>query len=437
MRSCHSAFEEKTGDRAILSIFFVSSGTCPDYVHELPSDNNYLRIWTKKGTVARNPNSFVNGGDYIPSGQWIEVEKFDWQIRDIMNPTVWGDKVDLWVEGVRPTLNDDDGIITVEFKPGSPAPDTLIVKDEVRVSVLELKAYRDSACTKVLDDWSYWRENNIDYFRSPKCYFGMRSPIVLLLRGWRGKYPATQEILYKAVQIQSSSSSELEIDLEEHPLYTNIFQGYCFLGRKTGYTQDDYPEWPTNKIGAKDEEILNFLLNLPNDKEYKKTGDVMVDRGEFLAIGGSAHFVGTINTIVEAASIFCYQMRDLMFTPMFCDPLWRSNGIMFPKWYILEPSPAELQLEQLKKTAFSLGYVPKDPALDSCSDLIAYAGHGDEEVPGILSFLSGDPYVYWHVINDRSNLYWAKGEVEFIIALSCQSIGTKFMPDWVVTDCYI
>jgi len=101
----------------------VGSLTVTNYV---PAPG-HLRLWTKDGSVQRNPASVANGGHYVPPGVNLPLTK--------LSPSPVNTLV-FYAEGIRPFYSSNEAL-TVSFYPRGPTAYTL--KDLARATVVKLR----------------------------------------------------------------------------------------------------------------------------------------------------------------------------------------------------------------------------------------------------------------------------------------------------------
>ncbi|HEY3244119.1 MAG TPA: PEP-CTERM sorting domain-containing protein, partial [Phycisphaerae bacterium] len=93
-----------------------------------------LRIWTQRGSAMRDKASIDNGGDYVSPGIH-DASDFDFQL----DAAAGQRKVELWLEGIRPSPS--EGVDRIEFAidPDGPGPQDFVGKDAVRSTVVSIK----------------------------------------------------------------------------------------------------------------------------------------------------------------------------------------------------------------------------------------------------------------------------------------------------------
>jgi hypothetical protein len=183
-----------------------------------------------------------------------------------------------YVEGIEPSDGPRDVTIKLMYtKEGLP------FEDKIKVTVVHVELFRDSAYTQPLDDWP--KSGNL--LRSPRYIFGEDDPIYVQVKNI-GTDPSNIENKSSAVAVKSQSSSKyIYLTLQETGVDTEIFRNSEALGELL-YLSTSSSQGDGDKIKVVDEEVLNFwLLMPPGSTSYKRSIDVMVDRGEVAAVDGT------------------------------------------------------------------------------------------------------------------------------------------------------
>jgi hypothetical protein len=103
------------------------SGTAPDYVYT-PAPGK-LRIWAKQAGEARNKASIADGGDYVPSGEFLATT-LGFQSNGTRT---------FYVEGITPSSGLGDAQIKVEVDPDGDGPAGWVGLDSVRLTLLRVR----------------------------------------------------------------------------------------------------------------------------------------------------------------------------------------------------------------------------------------------------------------------------------------------------------
>ncbi|MEM7479904.1 MAG: hypothetical protein AAF481_01910 [Acidobacteriota bacterium] len=123
-------------DLTVATLRFTYSASDPAAMPAAPNPANLapapgnLRIWNKKGNPARRKERVNNNGNYIHT---LEVYKATDLGLGSSNRSV-----DLWLEGIRPSVGNPDRIL-VEVDPDGPGPAGWVAKDAVRVTVFGIE----------------------------------------------------------------------------------------------------------------------------------------------------------------------------------------------------------------------------------------------------------------------------------------------------------
>lgn len=182
-----------------------------------------------------------------------------------------------YVEGIEESGGPRDVTIKLTY-----TKEGLTFEDKIKVTVVHVELFRDSAYTQLLDDWP----KSGDLLRSPKYIFGEDDPIYVQVKNI-GKDPDLAEPITAVVAVKSPSSGYIYLDLKETGLDTEVFRNseadtgeLLYLSTEDS---DDYPD-PTTRdtIRVINEEVLNIWLRIPPPIgcPYKRSVDVMVDRAE-------------------------------------------------------------------------------------------------------------------------------------------------------------
>jgi hypothetical protein len=187
-----------------------------------------------------------------------------------------------YVEGIDPSDGPRDVEFTLSYTKGGKT-----FEDIIKATVVHVELFRDSAYTQRLDDWP--KLPGEDLLRSPKYIFGENDPIYVQVKNI-GKDPDTAENIFAAVAVTSESDTtgDIKLTLKETGVDTEIFTNSEAAGELL-YLSTYSQEGNGDKIKVIDEEVLDFWLSMPpgNTSYYKRSEDVMVDRGEVASVDGT------------------------------------------------------------------------------------------------------------------------------------------------------
>jgi len=378
------------------------TGTAPDYIYST-TDTNALRIWTNCN-LTRNGESIEYGGDFIPSGLEFDLKKLPFYDSPI-------DLATLYVEGVNPTLGSH--IIKVEVKVRDSEETVLkTLKDEVRVSAVQIKLYRDDGFSKKLDDWATVYKTDgfgnamvdTDYPRSPKFIFGKDDPIYVEVAGLELS-PGIKDTLFsgqRGVRVNvSSSNNSANLFLEETAVNSCVYWNAADLL----YVSPEINEGdPPNYISVVDEDVLEFTLQ----KYVDCPKDVKVDRGEYLAIACSevdpdnVVFVGLHNAAIN-------EVQDEL-------SHWACNGY-FPARNYVGTAYTDAAREYVESVRSA--WINGADSGHSKSDHIFGAVHGGPGYINLVNNTDDTPNVgriAWD--DDRDSVSWTS-EVEYVVLWCC------------------
>lgn len=152
--------------------------------------------------------------------------------------------------------------------------------DECTIEVVEVKLYRDSDYTKVLDDWPPSGGNP----RSPSWLFAKENPIYVQVKQL-GTDPDVAETISVAVWVVSEldPTGGVYLDLKETGANTQIFRNSLAVGELLYLDDSSSSTGSGDYIKVIDEEVLTFKLRCPlvgSISSYEDSTDVMVDRAE-------------------------------------------------------------------------------------------------------------------------------------------------------------
>lgn len=403
----------------------VRSGDHPDHVYSTP-DTGALRIWTKtsyydaglgRTVYARNGESVEEGGDFIPSGVDVDPEDLPF---DEVDPS---DYATLYVEGVNPTLGSHVIKVTVVIKDGATTLKTLT--DEVRVSAVQIKLYRDDAFSKKLDDWATVYKDNgygnamvdAEYPRSPKFIFGKDDPIYVEVAGLELAPGVADEINDMVEVVAFHGIREIiELTMKETDDNSCKFRNYPGLGEllylstvtRNGHTGS---AGLGDSIRVVDEQDVSFNLSYPPKDPYPYPfsceTDVRVDRGEYLAIACSevdpdnVGFVGWHNAAID-------EVQDEL-------SHWACNGYFPARNYVGTYTDADREYVESVRSAWINGA----DSGHSRSDHICGAVHGGPGYINLVNNTDDTPHVEriaWD--DDRDSVSWTS-EVEYVVLWVC------------------
>jgi len=185
----------------------------------------------------------------------------------------------LYVEGISPSY---PRMVTLwlSYKKDN----ACIHQDIVKFTVVELKLFRDSWYSKVLDDWP----KDGDQLRSPKYIFGKNDPIYVKVMNL-GTDPYTAETFFNFVKVTSDSDGLIYLDLKETGTNTQTFMNSEAEGGELLYLSTINCEGnDRDQIKVLDEQVLTFWLQIqPDSGNYVTCKTVMVDRAEVAAVDGT------------------------------------------------------------------------------------------------------------------------------------------------------
>lgn len=361
---------------------------------DVTSGASKVRVWenSTKGTQVSLPATFNTPGDLSKT---------------------------FYVEGIEESSGPRDVTIKLTYtKQG------LTFEDKIKVTVVHVELYRDAEYTQLLDDWA--KVPGEDLLRSPKYMFGEDDPIYVQVKNI-GIDPSNIENISSAVAVKSQSSSEyIYLTLQETGVDTEIFRNSEAAGELL-YLSTSSSEGDGDKIKVVDEEVLNFWLKFPprDGGIYKRSMDVMLDRGEFLAIAGS-ETSELSNWLTSSVPYFNQNISDAK-TKMQNNYKWWQNGYMKGIYYSKNVfGPSDLNYELSKEIAFNAGA----DLYSSCADFLFCSSHGDEGHLVIILTLN-DGYVMWDPYATSSGSGWSE-DVEFCLLSACQVLGTDSDPDKLV-----
>lgn len=240
--------------------------------------------------------------------------------------------------------------------------DLTLWDNTANIYVVEVELFRDSACTKRLDDWPVDGSNP----RSPKYLFGKDDPIYVRV-AYYAPLTDTWEYYDDAVKVTCDSHSNV-VYLDVNELFdggtSDCYNKYAdnellLLDESTSDNPTD-----NDKIEVKDEDVLTFWLEVPPESgTYIESNSVMVDRGEYAMATQKPDSWGWFYDIAEDFS-----------APLASHFKWWANGD--------EKGPTEDFI--------------RAGGTNSQSDIMSIAGHGlpEEEPDGYYQIkLNGSDYV--------------------------------------------
>ena len=106
----------------------------------------HIRVWTKRGSAARDPKPVTEGGDYVaPLNYPAKDLGLGRLVPDSNGGVTKSREVSLWVEGVRRSPTPGDVVIEVLLEPdGSHGPAAFLSHDVIRLTVLSVDVDVDS-----------------------------------------------------------------------------------------------------------------------------------------------------------------------------------------------------------------------------------------------------------------------------------------------------
>lgn len=380
-----------TGEDNLVKITLSVSpalGNCDGKVRlSVPYNQKHLRIW-------QNPDK----GNLILQAD-NEVYYKDWPPPDVPQ--------NLYVEGYL------SGISTSTLWLSHIMDGSTIHDDTVKFRCVDLKVFSDASIP--LDDWP----KTATEIRSPKYIFGKEDPIYVEATNL-GMNPALAETRNNLVKVTSESGGVARLTLKETDLESWYFNNIAALGELL-YLSDADSEADGDTIKVVDEEKLTFWLEIqPGSENYVSCYRVMVDRGEFLIIGGSDP---ESSTLVDIFNLAIDMQKQILTTGLEVNGAfgpgynWWENGYIGGNYYTNpELQPTEIAYEQSKEDAFNYGSV--SPA--SCADIISFSGHGGGM--GTLNIAGATiPEIVW---SPGTGTGWS-GDTEIVILHGCDTIAWK------------
>ena len=391
------------------------TGEYPDYVYNMTDgeggpDTGALRIWTNRN-YTRNGESIEDGGDFIPSDLEFDLKKLSFYDYENL------DTETLYVEGVNPTLDSHVIKVQVEVKDGGTTVMTLT--DEVRVSAVQIKLYRDENYAKTLDDWATaykagyngYSQVDTDYPRSPKFIFGERDPIYVEVAGLELS-PGKKDTLFSdegGVRVEvSSSNSSTNLFVKETENNSCVYRNESDLI----YLRSEIKEGdPPNYIPVVNEDVLGFSLQ----KFVNPLKTVTIDLGEYLAIAGSESVKPGEDSIEPIVNEAILRVSDHKVDTYG----WKGSGFMPSRTYVGTKAKNNYTMESYnyeysKLLAWTNG---NEQNYSSCADSLFYIGHGLHDI----SFFH-DPELFSAAVLSWSGINGALGwpqDCEFIFIMAC------------------
>ncbi|MHC4545292.1 MAG: DUF6345 domain-containing protein [Planctomycetota bacterium] len=233
---------------------------------DVTSGDSKVKVW--------EPNEFYPG---VPQVKYKEITlpvTYDTPINPLKR---------FYVEGIEPSGGPRDVEFTLSY-----TVEGLTFEDKVKLTVVHVELFIDSAYTQPLDDhpkpWP--KPPGPDLLRSPKYMFGKDDPVYVQVKNIGTKPDVAQQI-DAVVSVISQSSGYIFMDLKETGVNTEIFRNLeADTGELLYLSTEDIDDYPINmdpdKITVINEEVLNFWLAIPpgGTSYYKRSEDVMVDRAE-------------------------------------------------------------------------------------------------------------------------------------------------------------
>jgi len=285
--------EEFPGNYILYNKDDDNNNGVPDYEDPgSPAEDDLVKIiphWVEPSACWITP-------DYCLSGQvTFDISSGDTKVKvwtsatkgiEVSLPQTYATPDDLpkifYVEGIDPSDGPRDVVFTLTYDNLGPN-----FVDKVMVTVVEVELFKDSDYTQVLDDWP-----KSGGLRSPKYIFGEDDPIYVQVKNI-GTDPDIEETRYNVVAATSDSGGLIYLDLKETGADTQIFRNSIADNGELLYLStediDDYPViMDPDKIKVMNEEVLTFWLSIPPIYgAFKRSEDVMVDRGEVAAVDGT------------------------------------------------------------------------------------------------------------------------------------------------------
>lgn len=300
-------------------------------------------------------------------------------------------------------------------------PDAEIASDTASetavVNVCQMWLYRDSGYIKELD---CWRDND-QHPDSPKYVFGEDDAIYMRVKGLGSDDHSQQESISDAVRVTSESdSSGVPLTLKETGTATNVFNNSLSGGDELLYLGTESGQGTGDKIEVVDEEVLDF--GLKGDSEYKPWHDVMVDRGEWMAVaaseGPAGDMVDNFNQNVEFA-------KDGMTD----DYDWWNDGYLIGELY---DSCDEVDEDYEERKHNALTQARDVQEADSSADILFFCGHGSAGCLNIFGDCEAGKHEIWQP--HQNDVTGWPDDVEFVVFDACNVLGNEEDPDAYVAS---